>query len=386
MDLDDVAGARMFDRIGQRFAHGESELIQFGMGDAIGECKRNDFVARAFSKLRPGRYAHAEAHLAGPASSGRGLLLCHLRYSWNVTGCGVRQTSGKDASGQAGVPSPTNLRPMSAQRCPVVYVLACRDGSFYAGWTLELRKRLEAHARGAGAKYVRSRLPFALAAWWPAADATAARRLETVFKALSRAGKLEVLSGRRGIGAGMRKAPLFFEPPTAERRAMSHTPPTGNELATLVDEARQSQARIRTVKGDIVFAFYPGDAPQHCAAFIKLANAGFYDGLTFHRVEPGFVIQGGDPQGDGTGGPGYQLDAEFSNQPHVRGTVAMARSANPNSAGSQFYMCLADARFLDKQYTVFGQTREGLDVLDQIRRGDAIESVRIEPLAAQGDL
>jgi peptidylprolyl isomerase/peptidyl-prolyl cis-trans isomerase B (cyclophilin B) len=160
---------------------------------------------------------------------------------------------------------------------------------------------------------------------------------------------------------------------------MAHTPPTGDELSTLKEDARTSQVRIKTKKGDIVFTFFPDDAPQHSAAFMKLARAGFYDGTTFHRVEPGFVIQGGDPDGNGTGGPGYQLDAEFNDHPHLRGTVAMARSANPNSAGSQFYICLDDARFLDKQYTVFGQTQQGLEVVDQIRVGDVMESVTVEP-------
>jgi peptidyl-prolyl cis-trans isomerase B (cyclophilin B) len=162
----------------------------------------------------------------------------------------------------------------------------------------------------------------------------------------------------------------------------SNTAPTGAELDTLAQEAEHVQARITTKKGDIVFRFYPHDARQHCAAFIKLARAGFYDGLTFHRVEPKFVIQGGCPQGTGTGGPGYNLDQEFNDKPHVKGTVAMARSASPNSGGSQFYICLDDARFLDKQYTVFGQTLEGQDVVDKIRVGDVMDKVTIEESAA----
>lgn len=157
--------------------------------------------------------------------------------------------------------------------------------------------------------------------------------------------------------------------------------PSGDELRALATEAKNLRARIHTAKGDIVFSFYPdpGEAPQHCAAFVKLARSGFYDGLTFHRVEPGFVIQGGDPSGNGTGGPGYQIDAEFSNLPHVKGTVAMARSANPNSAGSQFYICLDEASFLNKQYTVFGQVVAGQEVVDSIRKGDVMETVTIEP-------
>lgn len=161
----------------------------------------------------------------------------------------------------------------------------------------------------------------------------------------------------------------------------THTAPAGEELRTLLDRARTSVARISTPKGDMVFSFYPDDAPQHSAAFIKLTDAGFYDGLAFHRVEPGFVIQGGDPQGDGTGGPGYSLKAEFNDHPHVRGTVAMARAASPDSAGSQFYICLGDARFLDKQYTVFGQLTEGVETLDAIRRGDKMTKVSIEAKA-----
>lgn len=161
----------------------------------------------------------------------------------------------------------------------------------------------------------------------------------------------------------------------------THTAPEGTELDDLAAEAERVQARIQTAKGDIVFRFYPHEAKQHSAAFIKLARAGFYDGLTFHRVEPGFVVQGGCPAGTGTGGPGYTLRAEFSELPHVKGTVAMARATNPNSAGSQFYICLGDARFLDKQYTVFGQTTVGQDVVERIRMGDLMERVTIEPLA-----
>ncbi|HTJ26758.1 MAG TPA: peptidylprolyl isomerase [Candidatus Limnocylindria bacterium] len=161
----------------------------------------------------------------------------------------------------------------------------------------------------------------------------------------------------------------------------TYTKPTGDELTTLAAEAQAARARISTEKGDIVFTFYPNEAPQHCAAFIKLARAGFYDGLTFHRVEPGFVIQGGDPNGNGTGGPGYNLDAEFNEHPHLKGTVAMARASSPNSAGSQFYICLDDAPFLNRQYTVFGHVVEGQSVVDAIRRGDAMTSVTIEPAA-----
>ena len=160
---------------------------------------------------------------------------------------------------------------------------------------------------------------------------------------------------------------------------MANSPPQADELEGYLERARTSQVRISTDKGDIVFTFFPDDAPNHSAAFIKLTDAGFYDGLTFHRVEPGFVVQGGDPEGNGTGGPGYRLKAEFNKKPHLRGTVAMARSSDPNSAGSQFYICLDDARFLDNQYTVFGQMSDGYEALDQIRRGDKMNKVSVEP-------
>jgi peptidylprolyl isomerase/peptidyl-prolyl cis-trans isomerase B (cyclophilin B) len=160
---------------------------------------------------------------------------------------------------------------------------------------------------------------------------------------------------------------------------MAHTPPQASEVKEYAERASRSQVRITTAHGDIVFRLFPDDAPLHSAAFMKLADAGFYDGLKFHRVEPGFVVQGGDPKGDGTGGPGYNLKAEFNARPHVRGTVAMARTSQPDSAGSQFYICLDDASFLKGQYTVFGQMTEGFDVLDAIRRGDAMVSVKNEP-------
>ncbi len=160
-----------------------------------------------------------------------------------------------------------------------------------------------------------------------------------------------------------------------------HTPPQADELPKYKETAARSQVRIVTDKGDIVLRLFPGDAPMHAAAFLKLVENGFYDGLSFHRVEPGFVIQGGDPDGDGTGGPGYRLKAEFNSRPHMRGTLAMARSSNPDSAGSQFYICLGDARFLDGQYTVFGELTDGFETLDAIRRGDKMQKLTVEPLA-----
>jgi len=125
--------------------------------------------------------------------------------------------------------------------------------------------------------------------------------------------------------------------------------------------------------GDIQVKFYPDDAPKHVQNMVKLANEKFYDGTTFHRVIPGFMIQGGDPNSKnldrsqhGMGGPGHRVHAEFNKRPHKRGVVSMARSQDPNSAGSQFFICVADSHFLDGQYTAFGEVSEGMDVVDRI--------------------
>ena len=137
-------------------------------------------------------------------------------------------------------------------------------------------------------------------------------------------------------------------------------------------------AVIKTAKGTIIFKFFPEDAPVAVENFKKLAQKGFYNKLTFHRVETDFVVQGGDPKGDGTGGPGYTIADEFNARPHLEGTVAMARSPLPNSADSQFYICLAASPQLDGKYTVFGQVTEGLEVVHNIRVGDVMETVTIE--------
>ena len=131
---------------------------------------------------------------------------------------------------------------------------------------------------------------------------------------------------------------------------------------------------ITTSLGVLVVEFYPDVAPHHVANFKKLAQSGFYDGTAFHRVIPGFMIQGGDPNTKddtkkdtwGQGGPGYTIDAEFNAKHHARGILSMARTSDPNSAGSQFFICHADAGSLDGQYTVFGNLIKGFDVLDKI--------------------
>jgi peptidyl-prolyl cis-trans isomerase B (cyclophilin B) len=165
-------------------------------------------------------------------------------------------------------------------------------------------------------------------------------------------------------------------------------------------DTQEKVAEIHTTAGDIVISFRPDKAPNHVKNFIELAQSGFYNGTKFHRVIPGFMIQGGDPNTKtadvstwGTGGSGKNVKAEFNDLPHVRGTVSMARSQSPDSASSQFFICVADARFLDHQYSAFGQVLKGMDVADKIvsaPRGAqdrpnnpvAITSITIRPMTA----
>lgn len=135
----------------------------------------------------------------------------------------------------------------------------------------------------------------------------------------------------------------------------------------------KENAIIHTTYGDMTLSFWPDVAPKTVENFKKLAREKFYDGTAFHRIIKGFMIQGGCPNTKegarglpGTGGPGYQIKAEFNAKPHVRGVISMARSAHPDSAGSQFFICHGDARFLDRQYTAFGEVVKGDEVLEQI--------------------
>ena len=133
--------------------------------------------------------------------------------------------------------------------------------------------------------------------------------------------------------------------------------------------------------GEIRIEFFPVDAPKTVENFVTLAKKGFYDGLAFHRVVPGFVAQGGDPKGDGTGGPGYKIKAEFNKQKHLRGSLAMARAADPDSAGSQFYITFGPQPSLDSQYTVFGRVVSGMEHVDKIKVGDKMKSVKVIEVA-----
>ena len=133
-----------------------------------------------------------------------------------------------------------------------------------------------------------------------------------------------------------------------------------------LDKSKTYTATLETTLGTIEIEFYPDDAPQHVNSFLFLARDGYYDGVIFHRVIPGFMAQGGDPTGTGTGGPGYKVKAEFNARKHTRGVLSMARTNDPNSAGSQFFLMHADSPFLDGQYTVFGKATSGLEVIDKI--------------------
>ena len=146
--------------------------------------------------------------------------------------------------------------------------------------------------------------------------------------------------------------------------------PAGTEAVS----ASQARAVIKTKFGDIEIKFLPEVAPKHVENFIKLAKSGFYNGTTFHRAIPGFMIQGGDPNTKdslkkdayGQGGPGHNVKAEFSDLPHKRGVVSMARAQDPDSAGSQFFIVVEESRFLDRKYTIFGEVVKGIGVADKI--------------------
>lgn len=159
---------------------------------------------------------------------------------------------------------------------------------------------------------------------------------------------------------------LFSYPSPAEMKSKKYTKEEIKKMA-------ETKAVIETKFGEIELKFFPDSAPNHVDNFIQLAKKGFYDGTTFHRVIPNFMIQGGDPNSKdpdkskhGMGGPGYTVKAEFSSRPHKRGTLSMARAAHPDSAGSQFFICVADSAFLDGQYSVFGEVVSGMDVAEKI--------------------
>ncbi len=159
---------------------------------------------------------------------------------------------------------------------------------------------------------------------------------------------------------------LILPPALAEMKDKKFTPEEIKKMS-------ETKAVIETKFGNIELKFFPEAAPGHVSNFLELAKKGFYDGTTFHRVIPGFMIQGGDPNTKspdrsqhGMGGPGYTIKAEFSEKPHKKGILSMARAQDPNSAGSQFFICVGNASFLDGKYSVFGEVTSGIEVVDQI--------------------
>src|SRR6478752_727164 len=182
---------------------------------------------------------------------------------------------------------------------------------------------------------------------------------------LAKLGPLRCRAASRS-SAWVSRASKSFPPPRLSNLNNFQTTPTTIMAANEV-------AVISTTEGDLEVSFWPDVAPKTVENFKKLAREGFYDGTAFHRIIKGFMIQGGCPNtkaGEtgmpGTGGPGYKLKAEFNAKSHVKGVISMARSAHPDSAGSQFFLCHGDAKFLDRQYTAFGQLIAGDDVLEQL--------------------
>jgi len=152
---------------------------------------------------------------------------------------------------------------------------------------------------------------------------------------------------------------------------------SGKKKNAKAKKANKQMLQIKMASGVIKIELYPQDAPKTVEQITRLAKKGFYNGVVFHRVEPGFVVQGGDPTGTGRGGSGQNLPAEFNSRKHLKGTVAMARANDPNSADSQFYICLGPAPFLDRQYTIFGNVVEGMDIVDKIKVGDRMLEVTV---------
>lgn len=191
------------------------------------------------------------------------------------------------------------------------------------------------------------------------------------------------------VGAGCAASPLALTPteevpsPSVNSDATTNPMPQWTYQGQLPAERISGKiARISTDYGDIVLRLFADTAPLTVSNFVYLAEGGYYNGLTFHRYEPGFVIQGGDPSGNGSGGPGYSFEDELNDDyTYVRGMVAMA-NRGPDTNGSQFFIMLDDAP-LPKAYSIFGEVLEGMDVVDKIRRGDVMTSVTLEEDVAE---
>jgi peptidyl-prolyl cis-trans isomerase B (cyclophilin B) len=169
----------------------------------------------------------------------------------------------------------------------------------------------------------------------------------------------------------------LIKSPTGVSQMQSQDPKSlSSPIPMIIDVNKKYSATIKTAKGDLVLELYPKDAPVTVNNFVSLARSGFYDGVIFHRIIPGFMAQGGDPTGTGTGGPGYKFQDEFSQRTHVTGALSMANSG-PNTNGSQFFICYAPQPHLNGKHTVFGQLTSGMDVLTKLVNGDKMIQVTI---------
>lgn len=170
--------------------------------------------------------------------------------------------------------------------------------------------------------------------------------------------------------------------PTTEKPTLIPSPKPerpGSAAVPQPEKARNPQVVIETDRGKMTLELFPDVAPKTVVRFTELVKKGFYNGLIFHRVVQKFLVQGGDPAGDGSGGSGSTIPAEFNERKHVAGTVGMARLRDPDSADSQFYICLEPQPFLDGKYTVFGQVVEGLEVLAKIQANDIMRKMTLKP-------
>ncbi len=215
----------------------------------------------------------------------------------------------------------------------------------------------------------------------PTSASTAANpstSVDNLFNQQNPANGLSLANGGSSLSVGQSAAPVVGSSPAA-------VAPSGrkqyNSFPGVISpqQLAHKKAVIETTKGVIEFEIYP-EATKAASNFIFLAQDSFYNGLTFHRIVPNFVVQGGDPKGDGSGGPGYLFEDEPVTRQYVRGTVAMAKRAEPNTNGSQFFIVLVDNPPLEPKYTIFGQVTRGMDVVAKLQQGDVMQKVTIQAL------
>jgi peptidyl-prolyl cis-trans isomerase B (cyclophilin B) len=203
--------------------------------------------------------------------------------------------------------------------------------------------------------------------------------LRTLYPQISESGTFVLLAVPKG------KAPADFVGTPLVVEVLANSRAGAPPVAPAIRIEPLQYEVMTTGAGPLKMIFYYDTAPNAVESFLRLSSEGFYDGLLFHRIVPGFVIQGGDPRGDGAGGPGYSVDAEFSDRPHEEGVLSMARASDPNSAGSQFFVCLdyAQTKQLDHQYTVFGKVIEGMDAVKKIAATPIADAQNGKPATPQ---